>query len=37
MAANWVVRHLSSVVVPDLHAFHSWVSDGGFDKLANLD
>jgi hypothetical protein len=37
MAANWVVRHLSSVVLPDLDAFRSWVGDGGFDKLANLD
>jgi hypothetical protein len=37
MAANWVVRHLSSVVLPDLDSFRSWVGDGGFDKLANLD
>lgn len=37
MAANWVVRHLSSVVLPDLEAFRSWVGYGGFDKLANLD
>jgi hypothetical protein len=37
MAANWVVRHLSSVVLPDLEAFRAWVNDGGFDKLANLD
>jgi hypothetical protein len=37
MAANWVVRHLSSVVLPDLQAFRSWVNNGGFDKLANLD
>jgi hypothetical protein len=37
MDANWVVRHLSTVVVPDLQAFRSWVNDGGFDKLTNLD
>jgi hypothetical protein len=37
MAANWVVKHLSSVVLPDLEAFRSWVGDGGFDKLAKLD
>lgn len=37
MQDNWVVKHLSSVQLPDLHAFRSWVSDGGFDKLLNLD
>ncbi len=37
MTANWVVRHLSTVVLPDLDAFRRWVGDGGFDKLANLD
>jgi hypothetical protein len=37
MAANWVVKHLSSVVLPDLDAFRLWVTDGGFDKLLNLD
>ncbi len=35
MAANWVVRHLSSVVLPDLDAFGQWVADGGVDKVAN--
>jgi hypothetical protein len=37
MAANWVVKHLSSHVLPDLDAFRLWVDNGGFDKLANLD
>jgi hypothetical protein len=37
MAANWVVKHLSTVVLPDLDAFRAWVTDGGFDKLAKLD
>ena len=37
MAANWVIKHLSSVVLPDLDAFRRWVTDGGFDKLLNLD
>jgi len=33
MTANWVVRHLSAAVVPDLSAFQEWVADGGLDKL----
>ncbi len=37
MAANWVIRHLSSVVLPNLDAFCGWVVAGGFDKLADLD
>lgn len=37
MAANWVIKHLSSVVLPDLDAFRQWVADGGVDKLANMD
>jgi hypothetical protein len=37
MAANWVVKHLSSVILPDMDAFRTWVADGGFDKLADLD
>jgi nucleoside 2-deoxyribosyltransferase len=36
MAANWVVKHLSSAVLPDLDAFRSWVANGGFDNFANL-
>jgi hypothetical protein len=36
MVANWVVKHLSDVVLPNLDAFRSWVASGGFDKLANL-
>ena len=37
MAANWVIRHLSSVILSDLDAFGRWVADGGFDKLAKVD
>ena len=37
MTANWVVRHLSSFILPDLDAFRTWAADGGFDKLADLD
>jgi hypothetical protein len=37
MAANWVIRHLSSVVLPDLDAFREWVIDGEFDKLLKID
>ena len=37
MAGNWVVRHLSAAVLPDLDAFRQWVADGGLDNLANLD
>jgi hypothetical protein len=33
MAANWVIRHLSDVVRPDLDAFRSWVAGGGLDRL----
>jgi hypothetical protein len=37
MSANWVVKHLSDIVLPDLAAFRSWVQGGGLDKLLNLD
>ena len=37
MAANWVIRHLSSVVLPDLEAFRGWVINGEFDKLMKID
>jgi len=37
MPANWVIKHLSSVVLPDLDAFNKWVTGGGFDKLLNMD
>jgi hypothetical protein len=37
MEANWVVKHLSAVVLPDLDAFHGWIDAGGLDKLTNLD
>ena len=37
MSANWVIKHLSSVVLPDLDGFRRWVTDGGFDKLLNID
>jgi hypothetical protein len=32
-----VIKHLSSVVLPDLDGFRRWVTDGGFDKLLNID
>ncbi len=37
MTTNWVVRHLSSVVLPDLAAFRAWLAGGGLDKLLKLD
>jgi hypothetical protein len=37
MTANWVIRHLSSAVLPDLPAFRAWVAGGGLDKVTNLD
>jgi hypothetical protein len=33
LGANWVVKHLSDVVLPDLSAFRSWVADGGLPML----
>jgi hypothetical protein len=33
MTANWVVRHLSDVLLPDLDAFRSWVAEGGLTGL----
>ncbi len=36
MTANWVVRHLSATVLPDLRTFCAWVAGGGLDNLANL-
>ncbi|MGD2040745.1 MAG: hypothetical protein PVH11_07955 [Anaerolineae bacterium] len=37
MTANWVVRHLSNLVLPDLTAFDAWVGNGGLDNLMDLD
>ncbi len=37
MGANWVVRHLSAVVLPDVAAFRTWIAGGGLDKLLDLD
>lgn len=37
LAANWVVRHLSDVVLPDLEAFREWIAADGLDKLRKLD
>ena len=37
MTANWVIRHLSSVVLPDLDAFRGWVTNGEFDKVLKID
>jgi saccharopine dehydrogenase-like NADP-dependent oxidoreductase len=33
MEANWVVRHLSSVVLPDLDSFRHWAVGGGLEAL----
>ncbi len=33
MAANWVVKYLSNVVLPDLPAFEAWVAAGGLESL----
>jgi hypothetical protein len=33
LEANWVVKHLSDVVLADLIAFQSWVADGGLPML----
>ena len=33
LGANWVVKHLSDVVLPDLSTFRSWVADGGLPRL----
>ena len=33
MDANWVVRHLSSVVLPDLDSFRRWAAEGGLDAV----
>jgi hypothetical protein len=35
MADNWVVKHLSDVLVSNLEAFRAWVADGGIDELLN--
>jgi hypothetical protein len=31
MADNWVIKHISSRVLPDLDAFRGWVAGGGLD------
>ena len=36
MQANWVVKHLSDVVLPDLSSFSSWVGEGGLESLDGL-
>jgi hypothetical protein len=33
LGANWVVRHLSDAIVPDIEAFNTWVAGGGVDRL----
>ncbi len=33
LGANWIVRHLSAAVLPDLAAFEAWVDDGGLGRL----
>lgn len=36
MESNWVVRHLSAAVLPNLEAFRQWLAEGGLDKVTNL-
>jgi hypothetical protein len=36
LAANWVIRHLSAAVLPDLAAFRSWVAAGGLKRLLTV-
>jgi hypothetical protein len=36
MDGNWVIRHLSAAVLPDLDAFRLWLADGGLDKVTKL-
>jgi hypothetical protein len=33
MADNWVVKHLSDNLLPDLDSFRAWVAGGGIDRL----
>jgi len=33
LSANWIVRHLSAVVLPDLAAFEAWAAGGGLARL----
>jgi nucleoside 2-deoxyribosyltransferase len=35
LLANWVVKHLSDVVLPDLAAFRRWVAVGGPSRLSS--
>jgi hypothetical protein len=37
MAANWVIKHLSDVLLPSLDAFRRWVAGGGLDRLMASD
>ncbi len=37
LSANWVVKHLSVAVLPDLRSFQKWVAEGELDKLLKLD
>ena len=33
MVDNWVIKHISAIVLPDLDAFRGWVAGGGIDGL----
>jgi hypothetical protein len=35
MAANWVIRSLSRVVLPTLEAFQEWVEGGELERIAD--
>lgn len=36
MAANWVIRHLSDILLPDLAAFRAWIAGGGIGQLLGM-
>ncbi|MCL7451972.1 MAG: hypothetical protein M8467_02865 [Anaerolineae bacterium] len=37
MSENWVVKHLSDAMVPDLAAFRAWVAGGGLQQIAGAE
>lgn len=37
MSENWVVKHLSDALLPDLEAFRVWVANGGLQQVVSND
>jgi len=33
MSENWVIKHLSAALLPNLAAFHAWVASGGLQQV----